>query len=640
MQNNNNANNGFDPMAWANHTEENKKTAAPNETTQSSFNDRELTPEEIQCVVNRLVNGNIDITDDYNDWLRIGFALANELGENGRSVFHDVSRMSSKYNPTDCDKQYDACLRSNKQGVTISTFFHMAKQAGVDISEVAREVCAKNAKMPIGTNSEKVAKTTDFTVFDGIVPDGTLAFLAQNTFSDKLCRDDLPKFLFPVWDGQSGAVGRDKMILGTLNVISGLILKTIYSIYDRRKVYAPLYNIIYGNFATSKGDLEAVKQIAMPIKLKMRRRYEYQKSEYDKEMAEWEAKKKNERGPQPVEPVLCSPFLPANSSASAVYRAMDANGEWGIMFETEADTLTNMLSKSEYGDYSDLLRKAHHHESCPFVRVSEHVNIELENPCLAVFLTGTGSQLPLLLPANNVQNGLASRFLFYELPDDKLEFRNVFEGCDNPIEDVYRELGEQFLPLFEELQKREARPIQFVMSKAQQKEFLETFREVLYEQFSMLGNGIQGFVKRIALECFRYAMVLTVLRKLSDWSGNDTIFDADEQALLCDDRDFQTAITIIECLINHTGRVYAVLGNKADDPFAKLDKQPTPELKRYYEALPEGREIKTAEAVDTAKSLNIPERTAKRLLGEMVTKYKVLLRPKHGIYVKVKECKE
>ncbi|MCQ2254042.1 MAG: DUF3987 domain-containing protein [Bacteroidaceae bacterium] len=633
MSNINNQNGGFDPMAWANRTNENMKPATPKEVAQPSFNDNELTPAQVQCVVNRLVNGNIDITDDYNDWLHIGFALADELGESGRSAYHDVSRMSSKYNPTDCDKQYDACLRSNKQGVTISTFFHMAKQAGVDISEVAREVCAKNAKMPIGTNSEKVAKTTDFTVFDGIVPDGTLAQLAQNTFSDKLMREDIPSYLYSVIDSQSDAAGRDKMLLGTLNVISGLIPYSLYSIYDRKKVFAPLYNIIYGRFATSKGDLEAVKQIAMPIKLEMRRKYEYEKSEYEAQMLEWEGKNKKERGPQPKEPTLRSPFVTANSSASAVYRGLDANEGWGIMFETEADTLTNMLSKAEYGDYSDLLRKAHHHESCPFVRVSEHINIELEKPRLSVFLTGTGSQLPALLPANNVSNGLASRFLFYALPDSKLEFRDVFAGCDEPIEDIYRRLGERFMPMYHALLMREQHPIQFIMSKAQQKEFLDTFDAVLREQFAMLGDGIQGFIFRIALECFRYAMILTVLRRLSEWDEQDSIFDDDEQALVCDDRDFHSAMTIINCLINHTGRVYAVLGTKDNDPFSKLAEQPSAELKSFYKALPDG-EIRTSGAVEIAKSLRMSERTAKRMLGDMVAKFQVLGHPRQGIYIK------
>ena len=642
----------FDPMAWANLNNDNKSNAYAVATSQVSVHNDDTDREQISSIVNLLVNRGIDITSGYGNWLNLGFALADGLGEDGRAYYHDLSRMNGDYNAVECDKQYNACLRSHGNGVTIKSFFQMAKDAGIDISEVAREalqkeheallltnaqqsICAKNANVPSGTNCEKEEKSIENGDLREDVPSGTLAQLAQNTFSDKLLREDIPSYLWPVMDSQSDAVGCDKMLLGSLNLISGILPRSLYSIYDRRKVYAALYNIIYGRFATSKGDLEAVKQIVMPVKHEMRRKYEAQKSEYEEEMAQWEAKGKKERGPQPKEPTLCSPFISANSSASAVYRALDANGGWGEMFETESDTLANMLSKSEYGDYSDLLRKAHHHEAIAMVRVCDHINIEIDDPRLSVFLTCTGSQLPLLLPASNMANGLASRFLFYALPDSKVEFRNVFEGCDNPIEDVYRDLGQKLLPLYHALQMREQHPLQFIMSKAQQKEFVETFDAVLREQFSMLGDGIQGFIFRLALECYRYAMVLTALRRLSEWNAEDSIFDDDEQVLVCDDRDFHTAMTIINCLVNHTGRVYAVLGSKDDDPFCKVAEQPSAELKRYYEALPEGREFKTAEAMEVAKSLTIPERTAKRLLGDMVTKYQVLAHPRHGVYGKV-----
>lgn len=55
--------------------------------------------------------------------MRICFAFANEFGEGGRDFFHKVSKISSKYNQKDCDDQYDKCLKSNGEGITIATFF-------------------------------------------------------------------------------------------------------------------------------------------------------------------------------------------------------------------------------------------------------------------------------------------------------------------------------------------------------------------------------------------------------------------------------------------------------------------------------------------------------------------------------------
>lgn len=650
--------NEFDPLAWANTGEQanTRKTTYPASHSAPTTDEQQIT-----AVANILVSRGIDLTNDYNDWLRLGFALVNGMGEAGRGIFHQLSRMNGKYNANECDVQYNHCLRSRGCGTTIKTFFQMAKTAGINLSEVARDairqstpapqVCATCAIVPTSTNTEKREKSTISGTFKGFVPSGTMAQVAQveqtvpdktqasvancgQTFSDELLREDLPDFLHPVLDSQDNAVGRDKMLLGTLNLISGILPKSIYSIYDRRRIYAPLYNIIYGRFATSKGDLEAVKQLVMPIKQEMRRAYEAEKEDYDRQHALWEAQGKKERGPEPPEPVLCSPYVAANSSASAVYRGLDANGGWGLMFETEADTLTNMLSKSEYGDYSDLLRKAHHHETVAMVRVSDKVNIEINDPRLSVFLTCTGSQLPLLLPASNVSNGLASRFLFYALPDAKVEFRDVFEGCDKPIEDLYKGLGEQLLPLYHALRQRSSHPIQFLMSKAQQREFVSTFDAVLREQFSMLGDGIQGFIFRLALECYRYAMILSMLRRLSERAGQESLFDDDEQAVECDERDFHTALILINCLVNHTGRVYAVLGTTDNDPFGKIAEQLSGELRSYYKALPDKEPFKASLALEVAQQLQIPRRTANRMLGDMVAKFQLLGHPSRGVYVK------
>lgn len=69
--------------------------------------------------------------DTYESWLKQGFALANEFGEDGRSYYHALSQRSSKYNQVDCDKKYDNCISTNRGAYTFATIMHLAKQAGV-----------------------------------------------------------------------------------------------------------------------------------------------------------------------------------------------------------------------------------------------------------------------------------------------------------------------------------------------------------------------------------------------------------------------------------------------------------------------------------------------------------------------------
>jgi len=91
---------------------------------------------DILKVVEQIEAANLDITNGYKDWLSIGFAIADALGEAGRPYFHRVSCFSSKYNAADCDKQFDSCLKSNKSGITAKTFFFIAKDHGVDVKPV------------------------------------------------------------------------------------------------------------------------------------------------------------------------------------------------------------------------------------------------------------------------------------------------------------------------------------------------------------------------------------------------------------------------------------------------------------------------------------------------------------------------
>jgi len=93
-----------------------------------------LVEEDIDRVVHRIEERMTDITVDYDTWLRIGFALTDALGEEGRTYFHRVSRFYPDYSPAECNSQFDRCLHANNTGITSASFFHFARDQGIDIS--------------------------------------------------------------------------------------------------------------------------------------------------------------------------------------------------------------------------------------------------------------------------------------------------------------------------------------------------------------------------------------------------------------------------------------------------------------------------------------------------------------------------
>lgn len=84
----------------------------------------------------RILENEIDITSDYGDWVKIAFSMADAIGESGRSVFHELSRMYPKYNFTETDKLYSRAMsRDAAQRVTERTFFKIASDYGIYLKE-------------------------------------------------------------------------------------------------------------------------------------------------------------------------------------------------------------------------------------------------------------------------------------------------------------------------------------------------------------------------------------------------------------------------------------------------------------------------------------------------------------------------
>lgn len=120
----------FDPHLYIN-TRAEKFTAIPKKKIQKKVPDVVYVQCDFDLIIQEIVSRGIDITNDYHTWLRIGFALAHKFGDSGSAYFHHISKQSAQYNEKLCEKQYKNCVKAKKSGVTISTFYYLAKQAGI-----------------------------------------------------------------------------------------------------------------------------------------------------------------------------------------------------------------------------------------------------------------------------------------------------------------------------------------------------------------------------------------------------------------------------------------------------------------------------------------------------------------------------
>lgn len=113
-------------------------------------------------ILNQVISGRINLCENYHEWVRIGFALADHFGEAGRSYYHTISSMSMKYEPSMCDRQFTNCRknRGTDRKSTIATFYYYCKLAGISTySERTKKIAhsAYNGKKG-GLTAEQVAE--------------------------------------------------------------------------------------------------------------------------------------------------------------------------------------------------------------------------------------------------------------------------------------------------------------------------------------------------------------------------------------------------------------------------------------------------------------------------------------------------
>lgn len=646
----------FDPMAWANDQQQPSQVITPQPAALLPGNDLE----KARATVEELVRLGANIADSYFDWLECGCALA-ELGPEARDLYHQVSAQSSKYREADCEKKWQECLAKRDGRITIATFYKMAQQAGVDLSAIGRRFPSNPSTPHVEgtgqTSAPPTSQQTRTTTYnnnkignssltaypvssispssegvegsEGFGGNGSTTELPQytETFSDKLDCGQLPVLIQDALSTQTTPEGRDKVILTSLTLWSGA-MPGVRGLYDGKWVYPPFYTLIDAPSGADKGVIACCDQLVMPIEWEIRKKCEREQEDYQQELAQWNALTKKERGskPQPKEPPYQSVFIPANSSATSAYQALADNGEWGIIFETEADTLAQAL-KQDYGDYSDGLRKAFHHERISYNRRKENEHVNVDHPRLAALLTCTPGQIPQLLSPQQVENGLANRFLFYNLKSNH-HWRDVFATCDEPIADRLLKVGQRYLELYHDLADHAAKPLEFVLSEEQKSQFNNYFSSLLLEQIGLHGEQLDAFVKRLGLSTFRLCMTLTVLR----CEEHKPRLDPLSQTLVCAERDFQTAMAIADCLINHTTHVYANLLPHDDQTVAKNGISLSASERQLFEAL--SSDFTTQEARQAAERLGIPWKTAERYIGQFVSKYHIATRIRNGQYHK------
>ena len=570
----------FNPLDWM-----------ENPTQQQQLTEQNLPPvtdnnSDVEKIIKNIEANQIDIAPNYNDWINIGFAFADEFGETGRNLFHRVSQYYSGYNSKECDKQFDNCLRSKGQGVSLKSFFFLAKQAGVSIatqSHNPRPFSLANRKQKNGVEQESSHPEEQ--------PREVMPTFPKSIYPE------LPEFLQQVVAIATSDEEKDILLLGSLVAISACLPK-VYGIYDGKKVFSNLFLFVTAQASAGKGRMVHCRQLVNPIHKELREEAKLHKQHYELDLVEYNAKKGKEEGVEkPARPPEKMLFIPANNSSTGAYQLLGDSDGKGLIFETEGDTLAHAF-KSDYGNYSDGFRKAFHHETISYYRRTDREFVDIESPCLSTVLSGTPKQVSALIP--NAENGLFSRFIFYYMNINPV-WKNVFASTtDNGLDDYFETLGNEFYELYKLLKSNGE--FQFNFTVDQQEQFNSFFSKIQGKYITLQGLDYMATIRRLGLIAYRFCMLFSALRILETGDISNK--------LVCEERDFQASLEIIKVLVVHSSKVFSELPEEEQKPSRKNRKE------KFLHNLPKhfNRQI----YLEVAKELKIPAKTAEGYITSFI----------------------
>ncbi len=452
--------------------------------------------------------------------------------------------------------------------------------------------------------TEKVQDDEDYLLTSPIIPDSVY--------------QALPQILKEGASGFPDKRERDVFLTGALCILSGC-LPNVTGVYAQRTVFPNLFGFIIAPAASGKGALLSAKNLGDVIHENMRSISDENRKEYEKELNQYKQalrtrkKTDTEELEEPKEPNFNVLYIPANTSNAKVLWHLQQNDGKGVICETEADTMGNVF-KQEWGGYSDMLRKAFHHEKISCSRKTNSEYIEVKEPQLSVALSGTPNQVSNLI--QSAEDGLFSRFIFYSFKTEQkwrdvsplgggINLTTLFNKLSNDVEELYR-----FLNL-------STTDVQ--LTPEQWNQINNTFQNWLNEVAIFTGEEAGSVVKRLGLILFRFCMLFTALRKFENG-------DTDPQPF-CTDEDFNSALTLANVYLEHSLLMYNNLPKQEE----KATFKGSDNKRKFFDALPE--KFKRSEAVVLGTKFRMAARTVDNLLKKLQPEF---IQPEeYGYYKKV-----
>ena len=604
--------------------------------------------ESLRRLTEAVETAGADIAPTYAEYVQLAFAIATDCGEAGREFFHRLCRTSAKYQREHAERIFSNALTTRHGEVHLGTAFHLAKMANVKLCNTEVMNNRRNTENTENTPSKVLTHAHVYNKVENDEPDESEELLNGSDPNQPLPtfpEADWPKILLLIMSYATSPTQRDVMLIGALTAIGASMERYVRCPYAGKLQSPCLQSFIVAPSASGKGILSLIRLLVEPIHDEIRQQVATEVKAYKKEKATYDVMgKERSKVEAPQMPKNRMFLISGNNTGTGILQnIMDANGT-GLICETEADTISAAIG-SEYGHWSDTLRKAFDHDRLSYNRRTDQEYREVKKSYLSVLLSGTPAQVKPLIPST--ENGLFSRQLFYYM-HGIWAWINQFESGEADLEAIFTDIGLEWKKQLDLMKTHGVHTLR--LTDEQKQEFNTLFSDLFFRSGLANDNEMSSSIARLAVNTCRIMAEVAMIRALEcdqpyQFKNSSIHLLTPDKEIATDNikdgiitrwdvtitaEDFKAVLELVTPLYRHATHILSFL------PSTEVKHRANADRDALFEAM--GNQFTRAQLSEQATIMKIKPNTAFGWLNRLIKKGLFTNADDKGIYTRTHVC--
>ena len=604
--------------------------------------------ESLRRLTEAVETAGADIAPTYAEYVQLAFAIATDCGEAGREFFHRLCRISAKYQREHAERIFSNALTTRHGEVHLGTAFHLAEMANVQLCNTEVMNNRRNTENTENTPSKVLTHAHVYNKVENDEPDESEELLNGSDPNQPLPtfpEADWPKILLLIMSYATSPTQRDVMLIGALTAIGASMERYVRCPYAGKLQSPCLQSFIVAPSASGKGILSLIRLLVEPIHDEIRQQVATEVKAYKKEKAAYDVMgKERSKVEAPQMPKNRMFLISGNNTGTGILQnIMDANGT-GLICETEADTISAAIG-SEYGHWSDTLRKAFDHDRLSYNRRTDQEYREVKKSYLSVLLSGTPAQVKPLIPST--ENGLFSRQLFYYM-HGIWAWINQFESGEADLEAIFTDIGLEWKKQLDLMKTHGVHTLR--LTDEQKQEFNVLFSDLFFRSGLANDNEMSSSIARLAVNTCRIMAEVAMIRALEcdqpyQFKNSSIHLLTPDKEIATDNikdgiitrwdvtitaEDFKAVLELVTPLYRHATHILSFL------PSTEVKHRANADRDALFEAM--GNQFTRAQLSEQATTMKIKPNTAFGWLNRLIKKGLFTNADDKGIYTRTHVC--